>query len=94
MTFWRRPAAHQVDVPAPRGGDELADGGDLGPTEGEIAREAAEKALSEEMKRTEAVKEQTEVVERLGHRLDRIYATNHIREDVVGVLLNAIRGGA
>lgn len=87
MRFRRREA--HVDIPAPRGGEP-----DAGPTEAELARRRAEGALSEEVERTEAVRAETPRIVGLGSRLDRIYATNHIREDVVGGLRRAIQGGA
>lgn len=57
-----------------------------GPTEGEVARKRAEKALEREMKRTASVRAETAEYESLGARLLSIYETNHIKADIAKTL--------
>lgn len=80
MNLWRRskPADVSVDVPIPRTEVPME-----GPTEGELARMRAERALSEEIERTEQVRAETQEYATLAERLRLFRERNHIRDDVI-----------
>lgn len=81
IPFWRH--ARDAAPSHPVGQNE-------GPTEGEVARKRAERALEREMAKTAAVVAETAEIESLGQRLLSIYETNHIRADI----LKTMRGGS